>query len=133
MIRMVLSLSIHILLAFLLVGVCSQHCSSVADCSAAGTCLPTGECSCEPGFIGPTCSFLDNNTRVPVISGFRMASYHVWGSQVVLDAGTYHMAASIYPADLDFDQSWLYTAQIAHATSATPLGPYSFQSIILPS
>ena len=61
-----------------------------------------------------------------------MNTYHVWGSQVVLDAGTYHMVASIYPADLDFDQSWLYAAQIAHATSFDPLGPYTFQSIILP-
>ena len=61
-----------------------------------------------------------------------MADYHVWGSQVVLDAGMYHMAASIYPANLNFDQCWLYTAQIAHATAPTPLGPYSFESIILP-
>jgi hypothetical protein len=122
------------LLATVLLSVCiAQHCQTTADCSAAGSCiLPQGACDCEAGFSGATCNFLDNRTRVPIKSGFRMASYHVWGSQVVLDAGTWHMAASIYPADLNFDKSWLYTAQIAHATSSTPLGPFEFQSIILP-
>lgn len=108
-------------------------CASVADCSGAGSCV-SGACVCEPGFIGDSCAALDNRTAIPVDSGFRMAAYHVWGSQVVFDEASalFHMLASIYPVALPFYTSWLYCAQIAHATSPTALGPFAFQSIVLP-
>lgn len=110
----------------------ANSCVAPADCSAAGACV-AGVCRCEVGFMGPTCNALDNRTSIPLDSGFRLAGWHVWGSQVVMgDDGLFHMAASIYPAEFDFYEQWLFTAQIAHATSTTALGPYTFESVILP-
>lgn len=108
-------------------------CSTAVDCSYAGACV-AGACVCEQGFMGATCAALNNATRVPVHSGFRLDAYHVWGSQVVYDRsdGVYTMAASIYPVELPFLQSWLYVAQICTATSRTPLGPYTMGDIVLP-
>lgn len=122
---------LHLLTWAVLVAV-AHSCVTPADCSAAGACV-AGVCSCEAGFTGSTCSALDNRTRIPVSSGFRLPGWHVWGSQVVRgDDGLFHMAASIYPAQFNFYAQWLFTAQIAHATAATALGPYTFESIILP-
>ena len=103
------------------------------DCSFAGTCV-AGACVCSAGFMGVSCAALDNATRVPTVSGFRSTDYHVWGSQVVFDraTGVYTMAASIYPVALPFYSSWLYVAQIASATSRSPLGPFVMDSIVLP-
>lgn len=107
-------------------------CSSAADCSGAGAC-EAGRCACERGWAGATCAALDNSTRVPVGGGFRMDSFHVWGAQVVRgDDALWHMLASVYPAQLPFYSSWLYCAQIAHATATRLLGPYAFVSLALP-
>ena len=109
-------------------------CSSTADCSFGGACTTSGVCVCDAGFAGVTCALLDNSTRIPVISGFRLDDYHVWGSQVVFERSTnlYRMAASIYPITLSFYQSWLFSAQIVIASAASPLGPFALDSIVLP-
>ena len=109
----------------------SAPCASTRDCSYAGQCLHSS-CACASGWMGPTCAALDNSTAIPILSGFRLPDFHVWGSQVLFDSSQFVMLASIYPKALPFYQSWLYTAQIAAATSATPLGPYSWHSLALP-
>ena len=108
-------------------------CMSDGDCSFAGLCV-AGACECDVGFMGATCSAFSNSTAVPMLSGFRMNDFHVWGSQVVYSSADqrYFMAASIYPAALPFLSQWLFTATIAGASALTPLGPYQFDSVLLP-
>lgn len=117
-----------LVLSITLLGATSSvfSCTDTSSCTYAGTCV-AGTCKCFPGYAGPTCAFFNNNTAIPLASGFRLPDYHVWGSQVVYDPSDdlYHMVASIYPGDLPFINSWLLTATIATATSKNPLGPYS--------
>jgi len=118
-----------VVLASLLIAVSNANafsCTDKSSCTYAGTCVG-GACACFPGYSGASCAFFSNSTPIPVVSGFRLPDYHVWGSQVVYDAedDLYHMAASIYPGDLPFLSSWLFTASIATATSRDPLGPYT--------
>ena len=106
-------------------------CTSALQCSGAGACT-AGACVCLPGFVGSTCAMLNNATVLPMDSGFRLPNTSVWGSQVVLgDDGLYHMAASVYPGDLDFYKAWLLQAQIVHAVAPTPAGPFSLRGVAL--
>ncbi|EDQ85034.1 uncharacterized protein MONBRDRAFT_12288 [Monosiga brevicollis MX1] len=104
-------------------------CQSNVDCSAAGVCHE-GTCQCETGYTGEACQQL-NNLTIPVNSGFRMDDYHIWGAQVVKVNETYHMFASAYNASLNFFQNWLYDAIIVRATATHPLGPFTFQNVVL--
>ena len=106
-------------------------CATALDCSGAGQCIDGG-CVCAAGWMGASCAALDNRTAIPLASGFRLPGSHVWGSQVVFADGEFIMLASIYPAALPFYTSWLYTAQICVAASATPLGPYAWRAMALP-
>jgi hypothetical protein len=102
-------------------------CSSQRDCSGAGQCV-SGSCVCSPGFMGASCSALNNATPPVVGSGFvSPTGDHAWGSQVIKspEDGKYHMLVSVYPGYLDFFTSWLTAARIAHAVSDTPEGPFT--------
>eukprot|EP00730_Choanoeca_flexa_P003750 TRINITY_DN11492_c6_g1_i7.p1 TRINITY_DN11492_c6_g1~~TRINITY_DN11492_c6_g1_i7.p1 ORF type:complete len:381 (+),score=61.27 TRINITY_DN11492_c6_g1_i7:147-1289(+) len=115
----------------MLVAVCSMAigCSNDRDCSFGGRCQ-AGACLCNPGYTGVNCSQLDNQT-IPIESGFRMADYHVWGSQVIKANATYHMFASIYNGSHDFFHNWLTDGFIVRATSSTPIGPFTYAAPVL--
>jgi hypothetical protein len=111
----------------------SASCTSAFNCSGAGACV-SGSCVCESGFIGPTCSMLDNRTALRVQSGFVPYSegWWAWGSSVLLgDDGQYHMLASVYPSDLNFFSTWLTRAQVVHASSPSPYGPFTLTGVAL--
>jgi hypothetical protein len=109
----------------------ARACVSPQDCSGAGSCV-AGSCACLPGFVGASCSMLNNATILRVDSGFRLPNTSVWGSQVVLgDDGLYHMVASVFPGEFDFYKIWLYRAQIVHATAPTPFGPFTQRGVAL--
>ena len=83
-----------------------------------------GSCACLAGFVGASCSMLNNNTILRVDSGFSLSNTSVWGSQVVLgDDARYHMVASVFPGgEFDFYKIWLLRAEIVHAVAQTPYG-----------
>ena len=58
-------------------------------------------------------------------------TWSVWGASVVKgDDGLYHMFYSRWPKKLGW--SWVVDSEIAHATSASPFGPWEFSDISLP-
>jgi hypothetical protein len=125
-------LLLPLLLLLLLLRGAAGACTGPASCTYAGACV-AGACVCAPGFAGPACALFANSSAIPLASGFRLPDHHVWGAQVAFDGadGLYHMAASVYPAGLPFLSSWLYTASIATARAAQPLGPYALD--VLPA
>lgn len=54
-----------------------------------------------------------------------------WGGSVVQGSdGLYHMLYSRWPKELGW--AWVTDSEIAHATSQSPFGPYTFQGVALP-
>ena len=71
--------------------------------------------------------------QAPVDGGFALPDYWVWGSSVVKgDDGLYHMFVSRWTKRLPFHPGWMLASEIAHATSPTPEGPYTFRDVALP-
>ena len=70
--------------------------------------------------------------EAPVNGGFKMDGYWVWGSTVIKgDDGLYHMFASRWPSYIPFHPGWMVASEIAHATSKTAEGPYTFNDVAL--
>lgn len=56
--------------------------------------------------------------------------YSVWGASMVKgDDGLYHIFYSRWPKYLGW--SWVTDSEIAHATSESPFGPWSFKDVVL--
>ena len=57
--------------------------------------------------------------------------WSVWGASMVKgDDGLYHIFYSRWPKALGW--SWVVDSEIAHATSASPYGPWEFKDVTLP-
>ncbi|WP_198680066.1 glycoside hydrolase family protein [Aureibaculum luteum] len=77
-------------------------------------------------------AFSDRMLPAPVGGGFEMENYWVWGSSVIKgEDGKYHMFASRWPKDIGFGK-WVTNSEIVRAVSDTPVGPYTFQEVVLP-
>lgn len=77
-------------------------------------------------------SIISNLKEAPVIGGFEMEGYWVWGSSVIKgENDKYHMYASRWPKMLPFHPGWMIASEIVHATSNTPEGPYIFEDVAL--
>jgi hypothetical protein len=62
-----------------------------------------------------------------------MEEYWVWcGSAIKGDDGLFHLFASRWPRALAFQPHWLTSSEVVHATSPAAVGPYEFQSVVLP-
>ncbi len=69
---------------------------------------------------------------VPRRSVFEMEGWLVWcGTMVRTPDGVCHLLFARWPRELGHS-AWVTHSEIAHATSVDPLGPYTFQSVILP-
>jgi len=69
--------------------------------------------------------------KVSPKSILRNDTMSVWGGGVVKgEDGLYHMFYSQWPRSLGW--AWVTDSEIAHATSPSPFGPFSFQGIALP-
>lgn len=75
-----------------------------------------------------------NNWDVsPKEGAFRMDDWIVWGGSVIkADDGKYYMFASRWPKKLTMN-AWVTNSEIVLAVSDKPLGPYTFEKVILPA
>lgn len=127
-------------------------CTTHADCSFNGECLPTQDatnyeagCRCYPQWQGQHCEQLNliptdrslgyqplnqhASTKTPM--EFRNAS--TWGGQAIRhDDGTYHMWAAQMTVNCGI-WAWMQNSEIYHATSTSPLGPYTPQDTAIPA
>jgi len=78
-------------------------------------------------------SFIDRLLPAPVDGGFRLTDYWVWcGSVVRGEDDLYHMFSARWPRNLPFFDGYKVYSEVVHAVSATPEGPYQFESVVLP-
>lgn len=89
----------------------------------------------DPGIAGPLPvesrkSLGDKKARPHV---FADPDYFQWGGSVIRDQdGTFHMFYSRWPRkNARGMNGWLYESEIAHATAATPEGPYAHKEVVL--
>ena len=75
--------------------------------------------------------FIERIQPVPRESGFKMEGYFVWGGSVVKVEDTYHMFASRWPVETTFPRGYFNHSEIVRATSKDPMGPYTFQEVII--
>ena len=81
----------------------------------------------------PVGSFAERLRPAPVGSGFRMEGYFVWcGSAIKVD-GEYHLFAARWPKEKDakFPEGYRNHSEIVRATARQPLGPYTFQEVVV--
>lgn len=107
--------------------------SSDDDCSLNGVCSPDGECACDAGWSGRSCSAL-RLLPVPSGSGLNESAggkrVSSWGGTVHrLEDGRFGMLASQLVNHCGLN-AWTRNSRVIFATSATAVGPYRQQSVI---
>ncbi len=69
---------------------------------------------------------------IPSTALFRQDGYEVWGGTVIRsEDGKYHMFYSRWPKEFG-EQSWVVKSEIAHATTDTSFGTFTFHDVALP-
>jgi hypothetical protein len=76
-------------------------------------------------------SIFERLQPAPKDAGFRMDGYFVWGGSVIRVGDTYHLFVSRWPKETRFPQGYRSHSEIVRATATTPLGPYTFQEVVL--
>jgi hypothetical protein len=76
-------------------------------------------------------SYYERIEPVPKESGFRMDGWFVWGGSCIKVNDTYHLFASRWPDSTGFPQGYRTHSEIVRATSDDPLGPYTFQEVVI--
>jgi hypothetical protein len=100
---------------------------------AALMALPGTQLACRSGTKEDSTAFIDRLLPAPKNGGFRDDRYWIWGSSVIKgEDGKYHMFASRWSKDVGFG-NWVSNSEVVRAVSDTPLGPYSFQEVVLPA
>ncbi len=67
----------------------------------------------------------------PKDAGFRMEGYFVWGGSLIKVGDQYHLFASRWPEATHFPQGYRDHSEIVRATASAPLGPYTFQEVVV--
>lgn len=113
------------------------------DCSLNGECVQSSGhrppfeflCDCDPQWEGDSCERL---RLLPADAGAGLqakGNFSSWGGSVERGGAagnyTYHMYAAVMANGCGLD-AWRPNSVIGHATSRTPAGPYTLQSIIKP-
>lgn len=75
--------------------------------------------------------FLTRLQPISVNSGFKMDGYWVWCSSVIKVGNKYHMFASRWPKKNKFPDDYFIESEIVRATADSPMGPYTFQEIVI--
>ena len=75
--------------------------------------------------------FIERLQPVPHASGFKMDGYWIWGGSVLEVNSTYHLFVSRWPKYDKFPQDYRHHSEIVRATSNNPLGPYTFQEVVI--
>ncbi|MEI6142067.1 MAG: glycoside hydrolase family protein [Mariniphaga sp.] len=77
-------------------------------------------------------SFIDRLLPAPVGGGYSMEDYWIWGSSVIRgEDGRYHMFADRWSKKLGFG-NWVTNSEVVRAVADTPVGPYTFEEVVLP-
>jgi|EP01048_Picozoa_sp_COSAG05_P008137 hypothetical protein len=117
--------ALRVVTLLLLASAAAAACSTATDCSLGGVC-ERGECKCDPAFRGPTCSELNlrPSSKAPLLDiGNATAS---WGGFPVYDDADnlWHLFYAEFLNNCPLS-SWQTNSIVAHATSASPAGPYT--------
>lgn len=104
---------------------CPDRCSLLGDCNADGT------CTCDPGWKGENCGVLDLGPAKRLGGGFRNSTFASWGGTVVKVGETYHMWLSAMANNCTL-REFSTNSLSAHASAATPDGPFAFADVALP-
>ncbi len=79
-------------------------------------------------------AFIDRLLPAPRDGGFWMDDYWVWcGSVIQGEGGRYHMFASRWPKTYPFFDGYRVASEVVRAVAETPVGPYTFEEIVLPA
>ncbi|MFW5799092.1 MAG: glycosyl hydrolase family 43, partial [Planctomycetota bacterium] len=78
-------------------------------------------------------AFIDRLQPAARNGGFRMDDYWVWCGSVIRGGdGRWHMFASRWPKALTFIPHWLTNSEVVRASADNPVGPYTFEEVVLP-
>ena len=69
--------------------------------------------------------------KLPINSGFKMDGYWVWGGSMIEVDSVYHLFASRWPKTGVFPEGYRQNSEIVRATSTSPLGPFTFQEVVI--
>lgn len=69
--------------------------------------------------------------EAPLNSGFRMEGYWVWGGSLIKADSVYHLFASRWPKISEFPDGYRNHSEIVRATADNPMGPFTFQEIVI--
>jgi hypothetical protein len=85
----------------------------------------------EAPWSGPT--FATRLQPAPVDSGFKMDGYFVWCGSAIKADGEYHLFAARWPKGKDskFPEGYRDFSEIVRATAKQPMGPYTFQEVVI--
>eukprot|EP01064_Diplonema_japonicum_P007509 TRINITY_DN15134_c0_g1_i1.p1 TRINITY_DN15134_c0_g1~~TRINITY_DN15134_c0_g1_i1.p1 ORF type:complete len:386 (+),score=80.96 TRINITY_DN15134_c0_g1_i1:34-1191(+) len=108
-------------------------CTTDADCSLNGVCS-SGQCDCDPAWGGADCGVLQL-LPTPKANGMHVKS-STWGGSIHKDpvSGKWYMFASEFINNCGL-QNWSPNSRVIRTVSTTdsPLGPYTFDTVILPT
>ena len=68
---------------------------------------------------------------VPRDAGFRMEGFFVWCGSVIKAEGAYHLFVSRWPESTQFPNGYRTHSEIVRATADNPVGPYTFEEIVV--
>lgn len=110
-------------------------CSSSSDCSLAGECV-AGRCKCDGWTHGPHCEVLNLEPVDPLRLGYRNTSgYNSWGGASIFDdkSKRWFLFASQIQGRCPLSGAWSQVSQGVRLHGDGPTGPWTFDSVILPS
>ena len=88
-------------------------------------------CSFSIAFSQDESWYLIETGSVPKESGFKMKDWFVWCGSAIEADGTYHLFASRWPKSTHFPEGYMTHSEIVRATADNPLGPFTFQEVVL--
>lgn len=101
-------------------------CTRDEDCSLNGVCSSSGACKCDPQWGGADCGEL-SLLPAPRDGGLQSPTLNYWGGNPFFSQGSYHVFGTEILHGCQIGD-FLTNSQVVHATSATPLGPYTVNS-----
>lgn len=67
----------------------------------------------------------------PRNAGLQMEGFFVWGGSMIRVGEEYHLFASRWPAETGFPDGYRTHSEIVRAVSDNPLGPFTFQEVVV--
>eukprot|EP01052_Picozoa_sp_SAG31_P058477 SAG31_NODE_17891_length_654_cov_1.282883_1_plen_134_part_01 len=107
-------------------------CRGASDCSLNGACGADGGCACDAAWRGLRCSELNLLAVNRSAPGYQPSDHGrptaVWGGGMAAGPDAegrpqFHLWSTEYTKHCG-DQSWWTNAEITHAVSSSPFGPY---------